>query len=137
MWLAFFAAAVAGILKAADPISSDWPIYNRTLTGERYAPLDQINRTNLARLKQVCVYDLDVDAAFESGPIVVGQTLYATTASDTIAIDAHTCQQKWRIHEEGSPTGLRVNRVVAFIAGTRTQVFPVSAGSAKIVVFGL
>src|SRR6185369_16678733 len=100
--LVLFAAAVVGVLKAADPGVSDWPTYNRTLTGERYAPLDQINRANVARLKQVCVYDLNVDAAFETGPIVVGQTLYATTESDTFAIDADTCQQKWRIHEDGS-----------------------------------
>jgi alcohol dehydrogenase (cytochrome c) len=117
IWLLVSAAAIAGVLKAADPIVSDWPTYNRTLSGERYAPLDQINRANVARLKQVCVYDLNVDAAFETGPIVVGQTLYATTESDTFAIDADTCQQKWRIHEEGSAAGLRVNRGVAYLDG--------------------
>src|SRR5262245_3439425 len=92
--------AAVSVITAQAPVITDCPSYNRTLTGERYAPFDQINRTNVARLKTLCVYDLNVEASFQTGPIVVGQTLYATTDSDTIAIDAETCQQKWRVHEE-------------------------------------
>jgi PQQ-dependent dehydrogenase (methanol/ethanol family) len=101
--------------RAADTVVKDWPTYNRTLTSERYAPLDQINRSNVSRLKQLCVYDLNVDTSFQTGPIVIGRTLYATTDKEILAIDAETCQQKWRVREEGSSLGLRVNRGAAYL----------------------
>src|SRR6267142_3628525 len=82
--------------RAADaPAMTDWPSYNRTLTSERYVPFDQINKTNVAGLKQLCVYDLGLDTSFQTGPVVIGRTLYGTTDTDTFAIDAATCQQKW------------------------------------------
>ena len=55
---------------------------------ERYAPLDQINRANVSKLKQLCVYDLRIDTSFQTGPIVIGRTMYATTDKEILAIDA-------------------------------------------------
>ena len=120
---AIIAAAISAVAagpfiawtRAADTVVQDWPNYNRTLTAERYAPFDQINRSNVARLKQLCVYDLNVDSSFQTGPIVIGRTLYATTDKETVAIDAETCQQKWRVRDEGPSLGLRVNRGVAYL----------------------
>ena len=101
----------------ADAPASDWPSYNRLLSSDRYAPFKQINTTNVARLKQLCVYDLAVEVSFQSGPILIGRVLYVTTEKDTVAIDADTCQQKWRAHEEGPSSGLRVNRGAAYLDG--------------------
>ena len=101
--------------RAADSPVTDWPSYNRTLTSERYAPFDQINRTNVSRLKQLCIYDLNVESSFQTGPIVIGRTLYATTDKEILAIDAETCQQKWRVREEGPSLALRVNRGAAYL----------------------
>src|ERR1700693_2972164 len=115
---ALLAVAVGAFMaraRAADTLVQDWPSYNRTLTSERYAPLDQINRTNASRLKQLCVYDLNVETSFQTGPIVIGRTLYATTDKEILAIDAETCQQKWRVREEGPSVGLRVNRGAAYL----------------------
>lgn len=95
----------------------DWPSYNRTFTSERYAPLDQIDRTNVSRLRQVCVYDLEVDTNFQTGPIVIGGTLYATTDREILALDAATCQPKWRVREPGPSVGLAVNRGAAYLDG--------------------
>ena len=103
--------------RAADSPVTDWPSYNRTLTSERYVPFDQINKANVSRLKQLCIYDLNVDASFQTGPIVIGRTMYATTDKETLAIDADTCQQKWRVREEGPSLGLRVNRGAAYLDG--------------------
>jgi alcohol dehydrogenase (cytochrome c) len=115
------AAGLAGALvataHAADvPSATDWPSYNRTLSSERYVPLDQINKANVAGLKQVCVYDLGLDTSFQTGPIVIGRTLYGSTEMDTFAIDAGTCQQKWRVHED-IKGALPVNRGVAYLDG--------------------
>ena len=103
--------------RAADaPAMTDWPSYNRTLTSERYVPFDQINRTNVAGLRQLCVYDLGIDTSFQTGPIVIGRTLYGTTEMDIFAIDAATCQQKWRVHEDVKGA-LPVNRGAAYLDG--------------------
>jgi alcohol dehydrogenase (cytochrome c) len=107
---------VAGRL-AGQTAATDWPSYNRTLTSERYAPLDQIDRSNVANLRQVCVYDLNVDTNFQTGPIVIGRTLYATTDKELVALDAETCQQKWRVREGGPSVGLSVNRGAAYLDG--------------------
>jgi alcohol dehydrogenase (cytochrome c) len=104
-------------LRAADTVVTDWPNYNRTLKGDRYAPFNQINRTNVSKLRQLCVYDLNVDTSFQTGPIVIGRTLYATTDKEILAIDADTCQQKWRVREDGPSLGLRVNRGAAYLDG--------------------
>ena len=77
--------------RAADPVPGDWPSFNRTLTSERYAPFDQINRSNVARLKELCVYDFNVSTGFEPGLIMIGRTMYATTDKEILALDAETC----------------------------------------------
>jgi len=102
---------------AADPVATDWPSYNRTLSSDRYAPFNQINKSNVSRLKQLCVYDLNVDTNFQTGPIVIGRMLYATTDKEILAIDADTCQQKWRVREEIPSVGLQVNRGAAYLDG--------------------
>ena len=111
------AASSFGAQPAAQNSGTDWPSYNRTLTSDRFSPLDQINRSNASKLKQLCVYDLNVDTNFQTGPIVIGGTLYATTDKDIVAIDAATCQQKWRVGEPGPSVGLSVNRGAAYLDG--------------------
>jgi len=108
---------VIAAVHAADTVATDWPSYNRTLTSERYAPLDQINKSNVSRLKQVCVYDLNVDVNFQTGPIVVGRTMYLTADREILAIDAGTCQEKWRVREESPAPAQRVNRGAAYLDG--------------------
>jgi len=107
---------VVGTRAAESPVT-DWPSYNRTVSSDRYVPFDQINKANVARLKQLCVYDLNVDGSFQTGPIVIGRTMYLTTDKEIMAIDADTCQQKWRVREEGPSLALRVNRGAAYLDG--------------------
>ena len=102
---------------ASAPASADWPSYNRTLTSERYAPLDEINTGNVARLHVACTYDLGIDTSFQTGPIVVGGTMYATSEKETFAIDAATCAEKWRVKEDVADSYLKVNRGAAYLDG--------------------
>jgi PQQ-dependent dehydrogenase (methanol/ethanol family) len=122
----FFGALLLTVLLATSfalaqqegRVTTDWPTYNRTLTAERYAPLDEINKSNVARLKLLCVYDFNLDTSFQTGPIVIGRTTYATTDKEIAAIDAATCQEKWRVKEPGPSSGqLRVNRGAAYLDG--------------------
>jgi alcohol dehydrogenase (cytochrome c) len=107
----------AAAIRAADPPGTDWPSYNRTPSSDRFAPLTQINKSNVGRLKQLCVYDLNVDTNFQTGPIVVGRTLYATTDKEIVALDADTCRPLWRVREDGPSVGLQVNRGASYLDG--------------------
>ncbi|HMJ08696.1 MAG TPA: PQQ-binding-like beta-propeller repeat protein, partial [Pyrinomonadaceae bacterium] len=109
------ATPAAAVTTVAD---GDWPMYNRTLDGQRYSPLNQITTANAANLKQVCVADLGESGNFQSGIVVANNTLYVTTETNTFAYDPATCQQKWKYHyEKPTPDSLRVNRGVAYMDG--------------------
>jgi alcohol dehydrogenase (cytochrome c) len=111
-------AAVATSERAATAAASgDWPSYNRTLLSERFVELAAIDRQNVGRLQPVCTYDLGIDTSFQTGPIVVGPTLYATTEKETFAIDAATCAERWRVAETVADSYLKVNRGVAHLDG--------------------
>ncbi len=98
--------------------AADWPSYNRTLAGDRFSPLDEINKSNVDRLAAVCTYTLPEVSALQTGPIVIGGTMYFTTETRSYAIDAATCAEKWRVErplERPSPLG--VHRGFAYLDG--------------------
>jgi alcohol dehydrogenase (cytochrome c) len=98
---------------AATP--GDWPSYNRTLTSERFSPLRQIDRTNVAKIQVQCVYDTKEYTSLQTGPIVVNGALIGTTERDIFSIDAITCAQNWRVHE--NLNHIAVNRGTAYMDG--------------------
>lgn len=96
----------------------DWPSYNRTLTGDRYSPLAEINAGNVAQLRTICSYTLPEVTAFQTGPIVVNGTMYFTTDTISYAIDASNCTEKWKsVRHSETPSGLGVNRGFAYMNG--------------------
>lgn len=102
----------------ADDNAADWPSYNRTLLGDRYAPQTAISPRTAKRLRRLCEYDLGRQSSFQTGPLVIGGTLFITTDIDTIAIDGATCAEKWRITENYTPAApLLVNRGAAYAEG--------------------
>jgi alcohol dehydrogenase (cytochrome c) len=97
---------------------SDWPAYNRTLAGDRFSPLSEINTTNVAQLKQICSYPLPEATSFQTGPIVVNGVMYFTTDTISYAIDASTCAEKWKqVRHSPTPSSLGVNRGFAYMNG--------------------
>jgi glucose dehydrogenase len=105
---------------AAEPFatSREWPSYSRTLTSERYSPLNQINATNIGQLKVLCTYDTHQYTSFEAGPIMVQNALIGTTEHDIFSIDPGTCRENWRTHEDFKPASpLAVNRGAAYMDG--------------------
>jgi alcohol dehydrogenase (cytochrome c) len=118
------AEAQAIVVSAAAPTvpppaaTGDWPSYNKTLTSERYSPLDQINAKNAAGLKIVCTYDTGQYTSFQSGLIVVNGALIGTTEHDIFSLDPANCRQNWRTHEDYQPANLQgVNRGAAYMDG--------------------
>jgi len=76
--------------------STDWLYHTHDFRGTRYSPLDQINSSNAGRMQVACIYQLGSTETFVTGPIVYDGVMYVTTARLTIALDAATCDEKWR-----------------------------------------
>ena len=100
------------------PAGAEWPSYNKTLEGQRYSPLTQINAGNADKLAEVCRLKVADTGSFQAGLLVIAGVMYATTATDTLAVDPTNCKTLWRHHyRRGEAAAFPVNRGVAFYAG--------------------
>jgi alcohol dehydrogenase (cytochrome c) len=107
---------------AGAPLSNantgDWPSYNKTLTSERFSPLNQINTSNASKLQVLCTYDTGQYTGFNSGLLEVNNALIFTTEFDIFSIDPATCRQNWRTREDYEPaTPQPVSRGAAYMDG--------------------
>lgn len=64
---------------------------------QRYSPLKQITPGNVGRLVPVWNLSLDNSANASSQPLVIDGTMYVATHSHTLAIDALSGRQKWKV----------------------------------------
>lgn len=112
-------ATLSAAAPAAPAVAAaDWPAYNRTLAGDRFSPLDEIHRGNVAQLQVTCTYVLPEVNSMQAGPIVVDGTMYFTTERGSYAIDAATCAEKWHVERVSSrPSPLGVQRGFAYLDG--------------------
>ncbi len=94
-----------------------WPSYNRTLTSQRYSPLDTIDVRTVRDLKALCIYDTRLRESFETGPLMVEGALIGTTALDIFSIDPSNCRENWRTHEDYKVRTLGLNRGAAYLDG--------------------
>jgi quinoprotein glucose dehydrogenase len=97
-------AMLAGGAFAADPLerSTDWQTSGHDLGGQRYSPLTQITRENVARLQPAWSIHLTPEGykgrprLAEAIPIVVGNMMYiASPYGQILALDATSGQRKW------------------------------------------
>lgn len=103
-----------------------WPSYNNGYDSQRFANLDQINTKNVAGLKHVCDLTLGENAPFQTGPLVVGDTMYLTTPHTTVAMNATTCAVLWRRVAPGSSAAnsTPANRGIAYLDGVLFRGMP-------------
>src|SRR6185295_18172002 len=96
---------VAFVALAAAPVATDWPSTNYDQTANRYSPLTQITRANVATLERA--WSIHLKPAGFTGPmredqaipIVIGNMMYlGSPYGDVIALDASTGAEKWRFH---------------------------------------
>jgi alcohol dehydrogenase (cytochrome c) len=125
----FFALSLTVVLMASfatlawadsdpSPPGSDWEGYNKSLEGQRYSLLDQITASNAASLVEVCRAPLAARGSLQSGLVVIGDTMFVTTPTDTFALDPRTCRIKWQhTYRRAANPGLSVNRGVAYLSG--------------------
>lgn len=102
----------------------DWPQHGRTANEERFSPLDQINAATVDRLGLAWYREFDTDRGQQATPIMVGGTLYVSTAwSKVFALDARSGRQLWAFDPQvPGPAALHaccdvVNRGVAVADG--------------------
>ncbi len=79
-----------------SPGAADWVYHTGNYEGTRYSPLSQISTANVGRLRVACAYQVGVLETFYAGPVVYRGTMYLTTPSLTVAVDAATCRERWR-----------------------------------------
>lgn len=89
---------VGSDLPAQSPPESrdtEWLGYNGGYDATRFSPLTQIDRSNVAKLEEIARFKIPETLSFQSGPVVVGDTMYVTTVKSTYAFDARTGEQRW------------------------------------------
>lgn len=113
MWLlSVLACGAAGVLRAqstgstpppaaAVVAATEWPAYGGNAGGSRYAPIDQINRRNVAQLREAWRFNTgeldDGERSFEATPILVDGTLFlGTPLGKVFALDPATGFTRWR-----------------------------------------
>jgi alcohol dehydrogenase (cytochrome c) len=74
---------------------TDWPTYHGDPRGNRYSPLDQINRTTVGRLAPAWVFTLPGAGSLQVTPVVVDGVMYVTNANECVALDAGSGRRIW------------------------------------------
>jgi alcohol dehydrogenase (cytochrome c) len=97
---------------------TDWEGYNKSLDGQRFSPLNEINVSNAASLVEVCRVRIAPRGSLQSGLVVIDDALFASTPTETFSIDPVTCRIKWQhTYRRAQAPGLQVNRGVAYLNG--------------------
>jgi alcohol dehydrogenase (cytochrome c) len=82
------------MIQKPDPAS--WLMWRRTLDSWGYSPLDQVNRSNVARLRMVWTRGMGPGNIQEATPLVYNGVMYVPNPSDYIsAHDARTGDLLW------------------------------------------
>ncbi len=118
-------AGVAGqlvflLLLSPGVFAQEWRFYGGDAGGTRFSALQQINRSNVGRLKRAWTYHMgEIDrggnetdrhhvAPFESTPLMVDGVLYFSTPSNrVIALKAETGKEIWQFDPQAGHSGQR------------------------------
>jgi len=126
-------ASLALAAGAALAAGSDWPVSGHDPGGQRYSPLTQIDKSNVAKLQIAWTYHL-TPAGYtgrprlaETVPVVIGNRMYISSEyGEVIALNATTGAEIWKyaLPDTDIPTA----RGVAYWKGGK--------GAAPAIVFG-
>ncbi len=113
-----------GLGAQAASQDEEWRAHGRDFSEQRFSPLEQITRQNVAQLELAWSYDFRVGRGVEATPLMVDGVLYVTSAwSIVYALDARTGEELWVFDPEADPRQAArsccdvVNRGVAYDAG--------------------
>ncbi|MFT5425583.1 MAG: glucose dehydrogenase [Gammaproteobacteria bacterium] len=87
--------------ESGEQLSSDWPLYGRDYSNQRFSPLTQISTENISKLKLAWSYKTGKKATFQTSPIVIDGTMFITTPfNDVIALNAESGDEIWRYEHQ-------------------------------------
>jgi len=100
------AAALVAFVSASAQDYTTWQSYAGGPHSSQYTALDQINKSNVARLEVVWRLPLEQNVLFN--PIVVDGVMYVLRGNEIVAVDAATGDEIWAHPHEGpvSPRGI-------------------------------
>jgi PQQ-dependent dehydrogenase (methanol/ethanol family) len=106
--------------RIVSPPKDDWPTYHGNLTGNRFSPLDQITKGNVAHLAVKWSFPVKGSENLETTPIVSNGVMYITTGNQCYALDASSGRQIWHYSRpinngEIGDAGGGINRGVAIL----------------------
>lgn len=73
----------------------DWPTYHGSPNGNRFSTIDQVTRTNVAKLAPKWVFNLPNTSPLETTPLVMEGIMYVSSGNECYALDAGTGRQVW------------------------------------------
>jgi quinoprotein glucose dehydrogenase len=137
-------------LLLATALAAGWPHYGGDPGGTRYSQLDQINRSNVHRLRPAWILDtgdfsdgsrLPGRSAFAATPLVVDGVMYVSTPFQRLlALDPETGSVRWVFDPKFDPA-TRVNLYTSrgvvywrnriFLGDEQGRLFSIDAGSGK------
>ncbi|PYU73390.1 MAG: pyrroloquinoline quinone-dependent dehydrogenase, partial [Acidobacteria bacterium] len=93
---------------------SAWRAYGGAADGAQYSSLQQIDRSNVDKLKKVWSYQTGDDLPYAFNPLVVDDVMYVMARTNSIvALDATTGKEIWT-HPTGAKTALMTNRGIDY-----------------------
>jgi PQQ-dependent dehydrogenase (methanol/ethanol family) len=87
------------MLTNARTNGTNWLMYGRDYTNQRWSPLNQITAANVGQLRLAWMYQTGISrlGSFENSPVVVDGVMYVTTPYNVaMAVDAKTGKELWR-----------------------------------------
>ena len=129
-------------LVPVDPAKKqvNWDHYGNDAGGSRFAALDQINRNNVSKLKEVWRFrtgDFTTGtgngAEDQSTPLQVGDKVFLCTPHNNIfALDADTGKQLWKAEVNSKTDAWERCRGVAYFDSTQPLLQPTLAGATPV-----
>jgi alcohol dehydrogenase (cytochrome c) len=110
-----------------QPPAGEWLSHGRTYDNQRFSPLTEVTRANVANLVPIAVYQMNVQRAdgLEATPLVAGGVMYTTTSHNSLlAFDLRTHQRLWQYdHERGPRASFCCGPVNRGVALARDKVY--------------
>lgn len=78
-----------------NPPPESWPQLGRDAQQQRYSPLDQIDTDNVQDLQLAWARDLGFLQSHQGSPVVWDGTMYVSTQTGILALDAATGEEVW------------------------------------------
>ncbi|MSO67385.1 MAG: PQQ-dependent dehydrogenase, methanol/ethanol family [Pseudolabrys sp.] len=101
-------AQSADDLKNDEKTPGDVLVYGMGYAGQRYSPLTKITKKNVGKMVPIWGYSMTDNRGAEAFPVVKDGVIYTTAHNATVAVDALTGKQIWRVAHEYPPETLRV-----------------------------